>query len=156
LRADLQHLERLLAHDQPIPERVTKLCPRETPNGHTDALALLGFLRAQCDSSKRFAFGTWSSQFMFDKCVKQLEKQVREYESVETYGFAPRSRCIFVGDPRDGETDCEVEIEDVIVSRGDRWSTEPTWWHERDVIYLDTGDRSCVSVSRLRAKENQT
>jgi hypothetical protein len=150
-RADLRHIERLLAASEPIPERVTKLCPRETPGGKEDAIKLLGFLKMQCDSTKRFAFGTWSSQFMFDKCIAQLERGLREYESVEQFGFAPRSRCMFIGDPRDGETDCEVEIEDVIVSRGDRWSTEPTWWHERDVIESSTGHRFTVSVERLRA-----
>jgi hypothetical protein len=145
LRADLQHLEMLLGADESIPERVTKLCPRETSEGKDEAVKLLGFLREQPDSARR--------SLMFDKCCKQLEANLREYESVEIHGFAPRSRCIFVGDPRDGETDCEVEIEDVTVSRNERWSAEPGWWHERDVIDVNTGDRLCVSVTRLRAKE---
>lgn len=153
LRADLQHLERLLAASEPIPERIMKLCPRETPDGKGEAVKLLGLLRVQADASKRFLFGAWATSFIFNKCIAQLEKGLHEYESVEQFGFAPRSRCIFVGDPRDGETDCEVEIEDVIVSRAERWSAEPKWWHERDVIDVNTGDRLCVSVTRLRVKE---
>jgi hypothetical protein len=144
LRADLRHLEMLLAESEPIPERVTKLCPRETPNGKEDAIKLLGMLRMQ---TTHRSFSGHANGLMFDKCISQLESYLREYESVERYGFAPGSRCTFVGD---GETDSEVEIEDVIVSRGERWSAEPVWWHERDVVFSN-GDRSCVAVSRLRA-----
>jgi hypothetical protein len=142
---DMRELERHFASDEPIPERVTKLCPRETPNGHTDALALLGLMR---ETAKRLC----SCERFLGKCISQLEKYLREYESVETYGFAPRSRCIMVADPNEpGDVDREVEIEDVHVSRGSRWSSAPTWNHERDVVEVyGRGDRWSVSVDRLK------
>lgn len=153
IKADVDRLNDLFAESEPIPECVTKLCPRETPDGKDEAVKLLGLVRT---TAMRIGRTSWRS--MFEKCVAQLEKNLREYESVELHGFAPRSRCILLADPNEpGDVDREVEVSDVIVSRGDRWQarqrTDLKWWeHERDVVYrYDIGQCFTVNVRCLKA-----
>ena len=142
MRADLRHLELYIAESDPLPSRVTKLCPRETPDGKDEAVKLRTFLQAQPDSASRLMFG---------KCIEQLDANLRAYESVELHGFAPGSKCIVVADPRDDEVDWLATVTDVVVAEKQRTWGEEIWWHERVVVDAKTGEEMTLMVQRLKA-----
>jgi hypothetical protein len=145
LKATRRHLRMMLGADEPMPRRLLALGPAKTP-GKTAAVEMLAFLQAMQTKLGGHA------DLMLARCVAQLETNLREYESVERFGFAPGSKCIVVADPRDDDkTDRLATVADVVVAERRRTWGEEIWWHERNVVDAKTGEETVVTVERLKA-----
>lgn len=140
----IRELELHFGTDEPLPECIMLLRPAETPDGKQQATEMMEKLQA-------LAVRLCSVKHFIGRCLAQLESGLREYESVEERGFAPRSRCIMVADPHEpDDVDRQVEITGVRVTKGTRWFGEDTWYHERDVLDLRSGEETTVAVERLK------
>jgi hypothetical protein len=144
LKADRRHLRLYIDTSKLVPQFVIDLRPAKTPDkkAAVDMLAFVQETRAKLQTGQRF----------FDKCITQLEANLRAYESVERHGFAPGTRCIV--EARDeGEVDWLGTVADVHVDESRSWG-EDVWWHERDIVDVLIGETMRVSVERLKAGES--